>query len=243
MVFGYGGYFKKLFALSLLGSGLFSSVLFASQRQLTVDMSYHASNVLSHSLAQTAYYQTPLNSWLSANMGARLKQSEWDLSHLGYAAELQAQAFSFLSFHARLSHMNRLSHTISTTCLLGFMRLSFSPFSFVSFFASSGHYLRKTELATVTVVPVLFGESLSDHDFIGEWGFESTYGNYNFRLKVATFEEIEIFNLNNVFFEARLRYSPPNESFEYFLLSRYKFLLGFGHLDEVVLGAGLKWLI
>ena len=58
--------------------------------------------------------------------------------------------------------------------------------------------------------------------------------------KVATFEELSVYNLNNPFLQGEVSYQPVAQDWELSLLFRYRLLLGFGRMDSLTTGVSYR---
>ena len=153
--------------------------------------------------------------------------------------ELSWSPFSFFSLELRLGQALQLPSTVSETDLVAVAGLSASPFSFLKLFGKFGWYERYVQLTNVLIIPTPFRGDENDYDFVAEIGGTGWLSeSLSLTLKLSTLEEIEVYNLNNPFIEARLDYERGPGLGTWFLFGRYQALLGFGRLDQLVVGAG-----
>lgn len=167
----------------------------------------------------------------------RISHSVKDLEALGYALELSYPLLDFFSPTFRLSTENWLNSTTAQTHLLLLGALKFRPFNFVRLFLEGGWYKRFVRLNRPYLLPPIIGASYTEHDFAVNFGTELFLSDHLSTLvKVATFEELSIYNLNNPFIQSQLSYSPDSTKTVWSLYARYGLLLGFGRMDNLTFG-------
>lgn len=162
---------------------------------------------------------------------------------LRYKIEAAYHPFSFLRFSVRLTHETLLTSTATLNHGLYWVTLSPLPFETFEFFVSAGWYQRMTLLTKATILPS-FRSSFSEHDFAFELGFAlkptekiRTY------VKAATFEQLEVFNLNHPYGEIGGSFKTGFQNWDLFSYARYQILLGFGRLDTFSFALGAKTLL
>jgi len=122
--------------------------------------------------------------------------------------------------------------------VLGYLRIHLPIHRRIDVFASLGFYKRFLMLTKSTLLPT-WRSQYSEHDFAGEMGVISRWGNWvTLDLRAATFEALDVYNLNHPYFEAKALIGTQFE--QAFLLLRYHVLLGFGRLDEWAVGVGYR---
>jgi hypothetical protein len=201
--------------------------------------SYHSEVNFLNTVDETVLFETPVYSWLNTDLGARLGFSKEDIENFDYKIGVSSPLLSFFTLGLRLSHENQLVDSTALTSFLLYGRLHSSPFKALNLFLTTGWYKRYTVLTKSTILPTPWHNSYSEHDFAFELGFDLfPEEKISGQLKAATFDAMEVFNLNNPYAEISLGYLwDPN--WKVTLYSRYKVLLGFGRLDEFRFGAGL----
>lgn len=206
---------------------------------MRVGLRYTASKTQSDRADQTLSYTVPIRDWLSGETAVRLAVSRFDLHTFGYKGELVLPFLGYLSVRLRLAHSLQLPMGISTSHLLGAGQFSFPLFSSFRLFGGFGWFERFHRLSKASVSPT-FSKDPGDHDFAADFGCEISPVNRLFtELKIGTFEEIDVFNLNHPFLQTTFTYTTDTQ----WILSalvRYSVLLGFGRLDSWVIGAGVQ---
>lgn len=159
-----------------------------------------------------------------------------DLETLRMGLGIKTPEVLFLRFGLRLSQNYLLPETVSQSDFLLSVRAKSPAFIGVSLFAGAGWYKRYVLLRRVSIPAVPVRSSYSEHDFAFELGLNIFESSATFiQIKAATFNAVEVFNLNNPFGEIELghRFS---ESLTLSIFSRYQILLGFGRLDRFSMG-------
>ncbi len=165
-----------------------------------------------------------------------------DWESISYKLEAVSKPLSFIELRIRASHKLFLPLTVSSSHLLYLMRLKTPEFLGIQFFTGLGWYQRFMQLNKSSILFFPFRNSYTEHDFALELGVQIDLGkDYFARLRAATFEEIDVYNLNHPMGE--LSFGIPIDSSLYLhLLTRYQIGLGFGRLDNLVFGANLSLL-
>jgi hypothetical protein len=92
------------------------------------------------------------------------------------------------------------------------------------------------QLESASLFPVITKSSFSEHDFSTEIGFLTQISQIKLGLRVATFDELEVYNLNNPFVESVFFLPTESEKDCWSLTMRYQLTLGFGRLDRILVG-------
>ena len=168
---------------------------------------------------------------------ARLSTSLKDLETLGYGVSASLPLFSFFELSTRLSNENWLNSTTSMSHLIFLAQLKINLFSSLDFFFTGGWYKRFVKLNKPYLLPNLVGSDFTEHDFAVALGTQIYWNSQVSTLfKVATFEELSVYNLNNPFVQAQINFAPDTKSGTWSLYSRYRLLLGFGRMDSLTFG-------
>lgn len=221
-----------LFFLSLSAHASTLSLNYENPVVSSVKDSFRSSTV-------SSYFQYPISNDLDLNAGAKLGLfPTFHPDSLRYKIEISYHPFFFIAAFARLTHETLLTATVTVNHGLYGITLSPLPFETVQFFASLGWYQRLTLLTKATILPS-FRSSYTEHDFALELGFRFRISDsIRAYLKAATFEELEVYNLNNPFGEVGGSVKTGFQNWEIFSFARYQILLGFGRLDTFSFGLG-----
>lgn len=207
---------------------------------LDLELRHASLPTLENTLDQTLTVNSPLNAWMFLQGGMRVTESAWVLEALEYKAELELAPVSFLSLHLRLAHNSLIGDGAGSSCATLWTKAEASFFSKIKLFVLVGLYQRRSALNQSPLLPVT-SPSLSDRDFALGLGASYLFRDrWEFSAKLATFDNIHTFNLNNPFAELRLAFQPQPSGFSVHTFARYKILLGFGRLDEFLMGAGIS---
>lgn len=189
---------------------------------------------------QTALYATSLTSWLRGEFGARFSESALNLQSFEYKAEVQTTLISFFSLGVRLENSWYTADGTGSTNFLFRANLHGTPFRWLYLHATGGWYERFTTLNGFALFPT-FSRDTADHDFAVMAGWEvRPEDNWGVGGMIATFEAINTFNFNNPYAQLSARYFAGEDIGEIYLYARYRLLLGFGRLDEFLVGVGWK---
>lgn len=175
------------------------------------------------------------------SLGAGFSDKDWE--QIGYRIDLDTQPLGGFSLSLRLGQRLQLPETFSRTSWLGLVRWDTTLFEKLSLFFSGGWYKRFVQLERTSILPLAGSPSFSEHDFATELGFLVDFTGTQLGVRVATFDELEIYNLNNPFIESRI-FLPGSSPLERWSLTlRYQLSLGFGRLDRFTTGIsyGLDW--
>ncbi len=218
---------------------LVSLSLFASH--LSLDGRVEVQNTFRDLTTFTALYNPDPVLGVHFKIGARLSNSTRDLEVFSYALTASLPLFSFFETSVRLSNENLLNSTTAQTHWLFLAKLNLTPFSFWKFFIHGGWYKRNVRLNKPYLLPSIVGSSFSEHDFAVDFGTEILWNeSISSLIKVSTFEEISVYNLNNPFIQGQVSYSAYPTSWKWTLYSRYRLLLGFGRMDSFTAGINLE---
>jgi len=187
----------------------------------------------------SAYFNTPSTELLSFHSAGRISLSTKDFESWGYAAGAKLAWLPLLANSVRLSQENGLGASTASSTLLFLGEIKGRPFGSLELFLIGGWYRRFVTLNKAHFLPALVGSNFSEHDFALNFGLAIDWSDSISTLfKVATFEEISVYNLNNPFIHAEISFNSL-ETLKITLYSRYKLLLGFGRLDSLTVGVSL----
>lgn len=180
-------------------------------------------------------------SWLELDLAARFSLAVFSFESLDYMAEARIP-FLYKIFHVdlRLFHTNRLAENFSETTWFLKTGFDFMPVSFAGLFIDFGWLFRLNSFSIITWIPSWRTSGLLDFDLGFRMGLRIVPSEkLKFEATMASFEEMDVYNLHNPFFQLKAFYTLKEDitPFAYF---RYKILLGFGRMDNWLLGLGLK---
>lgn len=208
--------------------------------QLSLDGRFEAQNTFRDLSTWTALYSPEPVLGLKLTGAARFSHSVRDIENLSYGLEVALPLLSFFEISSRLSNENWLNSTTAQTHFLFLGHLSISPFSFWNLFVRGGWYKRNVRLNRPYFFPTLAGSSYSEHDFAVSFGTEIAWtDSLATQFKVATFEELSVYNLNNPFIQGQFSYLTSPNGWKWTVYSRYRLLLGFGRMDSFTAGVNL----
>ncbi len=218
---------------------LFSCRTFAGS--LSVEGRYELQNTARDLTTISTFYNSNPLGGIYFQTGLRLSASLKDLETLGYEAMASVPWFSFLETSLRLSEESWLNSTTEQTHLLFLTTLKAKPIRQWELFFSGGWYRRYVRLTKTYLLPALIGPSYTEHDFAVALGTKILFSSKLSTLfKVATFEELSVYNLNNPFLQGEVSYQPVAQDWELSLLFRYRLLLGFGRMDSLTTGVSYR---
>jgi hypothetical protein len=227
---------KVFFIILFLGPFGFAD----TEENLRLEVRYGAFTSRANQLDQTLLYSRKLTPWLLGEVGARVGEIAWGIQTIEYKGDLEVPITDFASVSLRLAHSWYPISGAGSTHLLFRGNLHCEVTSWFSLFGSFGWYERFAGLGGITVTPRLWRDT-ADHDFAmmagGELRVSETIGLVG---SLATFESINTFNLNNPYLQAAVKYGSRDDFGELYAFTRYRLLLGFGRMDEFMIGVGLK---
>lgn len=178
------------------------------------------------------------------SFGSIAHLSQKDLESFSYRGQLEWNCFPFLGFGTRLNQRVHFSETLSRTTLTAWLQIKMEILQSLRFHFLGGWYHRWVGLRRMSLIPYSSTLEHSQSDFVTQLGIEARLSSqWSHLLQVATLDEWDTFNLNNPFVESRTTFRNL-ESESYWVASlRYQLLLGFGHLDRLILGLayGAQW--
>lgn len=177
--------------------------------------------------------------FLELNPAFELSLTSKDLNALHTAVQTKLPILSFLELDFQLAQEYLFPESVSQSNFLLFGRLRTPRILGNSLFVSAGWYKRYVLLKGITLPIIPLRSSYSEHDFAFELGIqllEETH--YIAILKAATFDSLEVFNLNNPYGEVEVG-MKMSDKFSFSLVGRYQLLLGFGRRDRFSLGLHL----
>lgn len=175
----------------------------------------------------------------TAEIGSRVAAAWIDVDSLHYKLGTTYAPLPFLFFDFGLFHVQRFRGTNATSHLWGQARLEGGLFDSVRGFFALGWYERFTRLDKTWVVPTFRGD-VREHDFTVAFGLQAALTReWELRASLATFDTLEIYNLNHPYVELRSihQFLGPATVEAY---GRYQVLLGFGRWDNLTFGVAFR---
>ncbi|MCB0405110.1 MAG: hypothetical protein KDD51_10010 [Bdellovibrionales bacterium] len=223
---------------------LLSIPAFGSQTAMSLSLRYRDPSFRSGILDETLGYRWFASELFDLQLASRFSQSNWNLYSVQYMAEARVHPLGFLTTRVRLAHATRLLSANTTSELLLLGEVHFTVLDHLYFFLGAGWAARPTRLGDTSPTPNFFNAQLADPTWAAELGLELRQLNgFGAKLSFGNIDALETYNLNNPFFELGVSFHPRKSALKYYLFSRYKVLLGFGRLDEFLLGFRLDWLL
>jgi len=203
---------------------------------LQYDLRFHSMKTQTNYMANHLVFHTSPFPWLQTKWASRVAFTHEQWQRMDYQGEVSYRPFRFLALNLRLSHaLFPYNRTAMTTALLesGF---DLPIFRKLTLFGSFGWYYRLYYLSQYTVVPLIYDSDITDHSPALKLGFTvHPIQRLTTTLHIATLDEIDLFRLNNPYVQTTLGYSWSHS----LLLKayvRYRLLLGFGRMDELMFG-------
>ncbi|MCB0419287.1 MAG: hypothetical protein KDD39_16695, partial [Bdellovibrionales bacterium] len=211
---------------------------------MSLSLRYRDPSFRSGILDETLAYHWFASDVFNLELASRFSQSSWNLYAVQYKAEARVFPLSFLTTSLRLAHATNLTSASTTSELLVRGEFHFTVLDHLYFFLGAGWAARPTRFGDTSPTPNFFNAQLADPTWAAELGLElRDLSGFGARLSFGNIDTLETYNLNNPFFELGVSLHPKRSSVKYYLFSRYKVLLGFGRLDEFLLGFRLDWLL
>lgn len=225
---------RKAFCFFIL-----SSITFG---QTQAGLQYHNENTYRSTTGPLVIYDIPISEEWSGRLGGGLAFSSQDFEAITYASQINYKPLAWTNLSIRLSHRMNLPETFSRSSLLAAAQIKGSLLPSLQFFGLIGWYKRFVQLRQAQAIPTFSQISFTEHDLATEFGFSTAFSShFEWVAKVATFDEVDTFNLNNPFIESTLIFIPNEGTSRWFATSRYQLLLGFGRLDRLTLLVGYQW--
>lgn len=223
----------------------FLAFIFFSQSasgSLQTGLQFVSENTYRNTLNPIVVFEPKTAFWLSPRFSVGSGFSDKDWETFGYRMDLDIPLFDFFSISLRMGQRLQLPETFSRTSLLGFARLETTLFERLSLFFAGGWYKRWVQLNRASILPLAGTTSFSEHDFATELGLLLKFTRTQIGLRVATFDELDVYNLNNPYIESRIFLPASSPQGRWSLLCRYHLSLGFGRLDKLTTGISY-WLV
>lgn len=210
-----------------------SSLSFSSQ----MGMQYVSENTYRSTLGPLFLFN-PLDSpKVKLGIGAGLLFSDKDWESMSYRAQFEIPLLTWFSLGFRSAHRFQIPETFSRTTFLGFIQLDSPRLGPIAFRFLGGWYKRFSFLERASVIPFVGSLNFSQHDFALDIGLISHLTqNIQGQVKVATFDELEVYNLNHPFVESAIAVVNPETQGTWAATFRYQLSLGFGRLDRLAFG-------
>lgn len=215
----------------------------ASDRSLELDVRYLNQRTQTDTFAQTLIYRDPVYSWLELTAAARFWQARSIIDGMSYLgqARLNVPGLPGPGILIRLTQVNRLSDSTTGTVLLGAVDLRGEFFRGFGGYLGFGYYKVFHSLSQSVPLPTFSGVSFSDADFATEFGFWlRPLNEWLVRTGIGTYEQVDVYNLNNPFLEARVESLVGEDDWVASLFGRYGMLLGFGRSSSLTFGLALR---
>jgi len=207
---------------------------------LQLDLRFRSTTTQTSALEESLYFLPSWTSDLTSDFGLRLSHTGLNVKAVEYKGELEYSPLSFLRLGFRLAHSSYRDFGSSATWLLGRFGLSGDVTEWLHLFASIGWYERFYHLQGANVIPG-FGRPFPDRDFVGSVGWQiRPLPEWSLRTELSTYERITVFNLNNPFVQATVGYASPESAWHFSFFTRYQIMLGFGRLDEWMMGVSVE---
>jgi len=209
------------------------SLSFSSQ----MGMQYVSENTYRNTLGPLFLF-SPLDSpKLQLELGTGLLVSDKDWESVSYRAQLEIPLLTWFSLGFRGAHRFQIPETFSRTTFLGFVQVDSPRLGPIAFRFLGGWYKRFAFLERASVIPFAGSLNFSQHDFALDIGLISYLTqNIHWQVKVATFDELEVYNLNHPFVESAFFWVNPETQGTWAATFRYQLSLGFGRLDRLSFG-------
>ncbi len=181
----------------------------------------------------------PISEDFRVETGARLYTGWATLHSFHYKGEIAYRVLPFLQVKSRLHHGYRFSNPTSVTHFTLSAHFEEEITGLLLGSLELGWYERFSRVDGGLPIPIFFSNPRREHDPIIQMGLGIQW-NEDWRLwtDLATFDEIEVENLNNPYVGLRLQYQWPSVG-EFTTFFRYKILLGFGRWNQLVMGVSL----
>jgi hypothetical protein len=230
-------------AFSLLSFPVFGSLISVGPPGDTLDLSlrFQALGGLPDTLDQTALYRHRYLPWLEGHYALRISEGAINLNAVEYKGEILLHVLEPLTIAMRISQSDYVAIQAGTTVIHFRADAHFGFADVIEGLVSFGWYERMWQLSGTPILPPFSG--ISDHDILGLLGIGiKATPEWMLHLTLANFEDsINTFNLNNPFAQAAVDYHPIQKNWSLYAAFRYRILLGFGHLDELLIGAGIRF--
>ena len=211
----------------------------ASGAQFQLESRYSHSPIEADSLTQATAYEGRPNEWTTAAFAARFVTTAWEVERIEYAGALSFFFWRGLSFNTRLIQRSIGPLDSGITDLMASVRLQTPLHWPIGAFVEAAWFERWIVLWGPQLAPIFINSSVRDHDFAARFGIHILpVRSLLITLCAGTIEEIAVYNFNNPYMEARTTYRAPG--WDLFVFARYKILLGFGRLDELAAGIGVR---
>ncbi len=194
------------------------------------------------SLSPGVRYQNELTPNLPYTFAAQMAFSPTQIRHLVYQAGI-----AYFPLWPVLKIETTLFHAVMPTFGAGWTGLTakaaFDTPVVGNFdvYGAFGWYERFSQASGISVLPIPGSQSEREHDFLFRFGLRYHFSDFwRAQFETASFDEYEVYNLNGPFFQAAVDHVPaPGDVWRAY--ARYQMLLGFGRLDELVVGAEVRF--
>lgn len=226
---------------AFLLAAFFAAVASAQKDLLALQLRYHSFLSQNNTVDETAFYFHDINDWLQLELAARLGESGFNISSFSYKGDLVANYLYVLQTRVRVNATNSLLDGTGTTTPMAIQYVRGKLFGVVELFAGIGWQFRFTTLSGAPIFPALTAGGMDDQGYVADIGFGIfPIEEFSFYANLSSYEEIAIFNIHNPFVRVEFDYLQKPQGITYSLIGRYRILLGFGRMDDLMIGVGVK---
>lgn len=194
---------------------------------------------LSNSLVQAGFFQFPIGDLAQVELGASFSE-RWVAAEIAeYKGEVRVPLFGFLEPFVRVSHHIGVSDNYSHSDFFTGARVHIPLFSWFEVYGVLGAYQKF--FSQNFTFPFVFSPSVADEHLAALAGGQIRWSTtFRTSLDLLTFDRLRIFNLNNPALRLGLEWDV-SPRFSWVASVRYKILLGFGRLDEILASFGVRY--
>ncbi len=211
--------------------------------ETAVDLRFRFSPSQPDALAPGFQYEARVASALLFSGAAQLAFSPREVRHLVYQAGLSYAFFPVLRLETSVFHLVLPAAGAGWTGLVG--KFAFDvPIStnWFDVYGAFGWYERFSQAFGAGILPLPASHAEREHDLLFRLGTRARVADrWTIQFETASFDEYEVYNLNGPFLQAAADYAAaPDETWRGY--ARYQMLLGFGRLNELIVGAEVRFL-
>ncbi len=169
---------------------------------------------------------------------ARVNHSGFHWNGMTYGGHFHYYPWSWLHLNTLLTQRNWMPDPSSTASLLVSVGLESQLPSWLKGYFDLGHYIRLHHPRANHLLPPIAGGFIQS-DWAVRFGLRVIpTDSLSFSISIATFESVDVYNLNNPITEVRANWMGTDYSLGAYL--RHQMLLGFGLRDAWVIGATIE---
>ncbi len=216
---------------------LFFVCVSLSASELDTDLKFHSHNMLYNEISGLVQYEKEIFQSLSANAGISVSVSKRFIETFTNQLGLKLVFFDWANGEIRFYNNLFIPEKYSIWSALFIPTVNIKLFFdiFISF--SIGWY--ENIYYFTSFIPFIRKADLYDEDFLVNFKFSKKIHEMLLALEIATFDEKEVFRLNNP--SIRIYFSFPYNEMTLTFYARYKMLLGFGRIDEFMTGVSFSY--